>query len=91
MNKPAPSPTLNPTPISCYSSVTGQPVLEARTVPTLDDALGEIARYAIARSDSLLAATRALGLEHPRELRTLVRKHNLRIPAAWSRSKKGGR
>lgn len=78
-----------PTP-TCYSSVTGAPILEAPTVPTLDAGLAELMRYAIARSDSAATAASILGLRSPVALRELCRRHKVRIPKAWTR-RKGGR
>lgn len=64
-----------------YPSASGRPVIECEApVPKLANVVGELIRYACARSDSALSAVRALGLESPRELMRLARRHGIKLP-----------
>ena len=64
-----------------YPSASGRPVVESQApVPKLANVVGELIRYACARSDSALSAVRALGLESPRELIRLARRHGIKLP-----------
>lgn len=74
INQTAPAPT-TPT---CYSSVTGAPVLDTPT-RDLSANLAAIVRYAVSRSDSARSAAASLGVSVP-ELRQRARALGVRLP-----------